>query len=232
MSINVAIIPARGGSKRFPDKNITLLNGKPLIAWTIEAALDSALFDKVIVSTDSHDIADIAKNIGAEVPFIRPENLSGDNATSSDVVKHAVEYIEENDQIIVNTVCFLQPTSPLRNARHIHEAFSIYTQKQAKSVISVCKVEHSVQLCNTLNDNLSMNNFIPQKDNIRSQDHEQFYRLNGAIYLFDKSHFKDISKIYDSNSYAYIMDRRSSIDIDYKEDLLVAEVFFNMEAIS
>lgn len=224
MTYKLALIPARGGSKRIPDKNIKILNGKPLIAWTIIAAKESGLFDEILVSTDSEKIATIANDYGASVPFLRPSQISGDTATTAEVVRHAVSYIENANRISVDTVCLLQPTSPLRNTHHIKEAFDLYHDKGAKSVISVCKVEHPIQLCNQLNDTLSMNDFILKKNNIRSQEHNEYYRLNGAIYIFDALHIDDISTIYDENSYAYIMDRKSSVDIDEEEDFLYAEI--------
>lgn len=223
MTYKIALIPARGGSKRLPDKNIKLLNGKPLIAWTIIAARESGLFDDIIVSTDSENIASLAKKFGANVPFIRPQNLSDDTATTAEVVRHAVDFIQQAEKVSIDIICLLQPTSPLRTATHIKEAFNLYKEKKAKSVISVCKVEHSLQLCNQLSNTLSMEGFIKLENNTRSQDHPVYYRLNGAIYIFDKIHFNDISKIYDKNSYAYIMNRISSVDIDEKEDFIFAE---------
>ncbi|MCK7172453.1 pseudaminic acid cytidylyltransferase [Enterobacter cloacae] len=223
MTYKIALIPARGGSKRLPDKNIKLLNGKPLIAWTIIAARESGLFDDIIVSTDSENIASLAKKFGANVPFIRPQNLSDDTATTAEVVRHAVDFIQQAEKVSIDIICLLQPTSPLRTATHIKEAFNLYKEKKAKSVISVCKVEHSLQLCNQLSNTLSMEGFIKLENNTRSQDHPVYYRLNGAIYIFDKMYFNDISKIYDKNSYAYIMNRISSVDIDEKEDFIFAE---------
>lgn len=223
MTYKIALIPARGGSKRLPDKNIKLLNGKPLIAWTIIAAKESGLFDEIIVSTDSENIASLAKSFGASVPFIRPQNISNDTATTAEVVRHAVDFIQQAEKKSIDTICLLQPTSPLRTATHIKEAFDLYKEKKAKSVISVCKVEHSLQLCNQLSNTLSMKDFIKLENNTRSQEHPVYYRLNGAIYIFDKMHFDDISKIYDNNSYAYIMNRTSSVDIDEKEDFIFAE---------
>lgn len=228
MTFRIALIPARGGSKRLPDKNIKVLNGKPLIAWTIIAAKESGLFDEVIVSTDSENIATIAKKYGANVPFIRPQNISDDTATTAEVVRHAVNFIQQAGKCSIDTVCLLQPTSPLRTASHIKEAFDLYNEKKANSVISVCKVEHSIQLCNKLNETLSMDGFIKLEDNKRSQEHPVYYRLNGAIYIFDKIHFENISKIYDQNSYAYIMNRTSSIDIDEREDFIFAESLFRL----
>lgn len=132
MTYKIALIPARGGSKRLPDKNIKLLNGKPLIAWTIIAAKESALFDEVIVSTDSENIAAIAKHYGANVPFIRPQNISNDNATTAEVVNHAVNFIQDVEKVSIDTICLLQPTSPLRTTTHIKEAFALYKEKKGK----------------------------------------------------------------------------------------------------
>ncbi|ELV2779730.1 acylneuraminate cytidylyltransferase family protein, partial [Enterobacter cloacae] len=171
MTYKIALIPARGGSKRLPDKNIKLLNGKPLIAWTIIAARESGLFDDIIVSTDSENIASLAKKFGANVPFIRPQNLSDDTATTAEVVRHAVDFIQQAEKVSIDIICLLQPTSPLRTATHIKEAFNLYKEKKAKSVISVCKVEHSLQLCNQLSNTLSMEGFIKLENNTRSQDH-------------------------------------------------------------
>ncbi|HAS1172129.1 TPA: acylneuraminate cytidylyltransferase family protein, partial [Enterobacter cloacae] len=123
MTYKIALIPARGGSKRLPDKNIKLLNGKPLIAWTIIAARESGLFDDIIVSTDSENIASLAKKFGANVPFIRPQNLSDDTATTAEVVRHAVDFIQQAEKVSIDIICLLQPTSPLRTATHIKEAF-------------------------------------------------------------------------------------------------------------
>ena len=117
--MKIAIIPARGGSKRLPGKNIKLLGGKPLIAWTIEAAIKSNIFDHIFVSTDSEEIASVSRDYGAKVPFLRPAELASDTATTNDVVTHLVEWFEKEYNKEVTTVAILQPTSPLRNAQHI-----------------------------------------------------------------------------------------------------------------
>ena len=124
MNLNIAIIPARGGSKRLPNKNKLPLAGKPLITWTIEAALESQLFDLVLVSTDSQDIANISANSGAIVPFLRPAELATDTATTNDVISHMVKWVESKYREVAR-VTLLQPTSPLRNANHIKEAMDL-----------------------------------------------------------------------------------------------------------
>ena len=228
MSLNIAIIPARGGSKRLPNKNIMLLADKPLIVWTIEAALDSHCFDHVYVSTDSQDIAIIAQIAGAEVPYLRPDNLATDEAATNDVVEHLVEWVEKN-VASVTKVTILQPTSPLRTAFHIKEAFSLYKKKKANAIVSVCELEHPYQFCNKLDPSLSLDNFLNQKNNKRTQELERYYRLNGAIYLFDRGFVGKQSELYGPNSFAYIMNSRDSVDIDNEFDFEFANFLMNLK---
>jgi len=225
--MNIAIIPARGGSKRLPGKNIKLLADKPLIAWTIEAALESNVFDHVFVSTDSDEIAQVSKAFGAEVPFLRPMELATDNATTNDVVTHLVEWFEEEHHKEVTTIAILQPTSPLRNAQNIQEAFEVMKGKHAKAVISVCELEHPIQFCNKLGSDGSMDGFIKQDNIKRTQDLEPYYRLNGAIYIFLRSYVSKLSKLYSEGTYSYLMSRSSSIDIDTLDDFILAEYYYN-----
>ena len=221
MSLKIAIIPARGGSKRLPNKNILPLDGKPLIVWTIEAALDSQLFDMVLVSTDSQDIADISISAGAMVPFLRPVELASDTATTNDVVSHMVKWVEaEHD--VVELVALLQPTSPLRDANNIKDAMKLYEEKNASSVISVCELDHPIQYCNRLPNDFSMKDFVTVSANKRTQDLEPYYRLNGAIYIFERKFVGFLSEIYSDNSFSYIMNKESSVDIDDEYDFLFA----------
>lgn len=220
----LAIIPARGGSKRLPRKNVLPLNGKPLIAWTIEAALSSKFIDKVIVSTDDKEVSEIAETFGATVPFVRPSTLSSDTSTSVDVVKHALEFLYENSDIY-DIVILLQPTSPLRTTKHINEAMQLFRNKKASGVISVCPSEHSPLWANVLNEDFDMSNFISNEfKNIRSQDLPTFYRLNGAIYISNTTTFKKESTfILSKNLFAYVMQPNESTDIDEKVDFYAAE---------
>lgn len=220
----VSIITARGGSKRLPNKNTLPLLGKPLIAWTIEAALKAENIHKVIVSTDDEEIATIAKKYGAEVPFLRPAELSSDTASSADVVAHCLHFLKEQGEDF-NYFVLLQPTSPLRSAEDIDLAIQLAIDKNADSVTSVTTCEHSPLWINTLNDDLSMAEFIrPEVINKRSQDLPDYYRINGAIYLCHIQRFLEDKKfIFDSNSFAYKMDQLNSIDIDTKLDFLIAE---------
>lgn len=217
MSLNIAIIPARGGSKRLPNKNIKILAGKPLITWTIKAAIESRCFDHVYVSTDSEEIARVARSVGAEVPFLRPKHLATDEATTNDVVTHLVEWVEVNISPVAQ-VAILQPTSPLRTATHIQEALILYQKKQANAIISVCELEHPYQYCNKIDASLSLIGFIHPNDSKRTQELEQYYRLNGAIYVFDRVLVGKLSNIYDAKSFAYVMSNRVSVDIDNEFD--------------
>ena len=224
--MKIAIIPARGGSKRLPGKNIKDLAGKPMIAWTIEAALDSQVFDHIFVSTDDEKIAEVAKQTGAKVPFLRPSELATDEATTNDVVTHLVEWFESDYNQQVSTIAILQPTSPLRNARHIKEAMYLMEKKTAKAVVSVCEVEYPMQFCNTLKKDGSMEGFIKPENLKRTQGLEPYYRLNGAIYLFEKGYVGKLTDLYSKGTYAYVMGVRESVDVDTAQDFKLAELAF------
>jgi len=214
----LAIIPARGGSKRLPRKNILDLNGKPLIAYSIEASLNSKYIDKVIVSSDDNEILDIAKKYGART-IKRPNYLATDTATSFDVIKHTIENSEKYDYIIL-----LQPTSPLRNSKHIDKAIELLENKNANAIVSVCEMDHSPLWSNTLDDTLSMGDFLRNDVlNKRSQDLETYYRLNGAIYIYKTDKLLEENRLFfEDGIYAYKMDRKSSIDIDEELDFKIA----------
>jgi len=224
----LAIIPARGGSKRLPRKNILPLAGKPLIAWTIEAAIESAYIDKVIVSTDDTEIGAVAESYGVDMPFYRPAYLSSDTATSIDVVLHAIDKLSETNEYY-DLIVLLQPTSPLRGSEHINQAFIEYVEKKAVSIVSVCKTEHSPIWCNTLPLNNSMTGFLPSEfKNMRSQDLPTYYRLNGAIYISSVDNLKKTkSFIEGEKAFASIMATEKSIDIDELIDFQIAEMLID-----
>lgn len=221
-ALNVAVIPARGGSQRLPNKNSKRFCGKPLIMWTIEAALACHLYDLVLVSTDSDEIAHIAHAGGASVPFKRPAELATDTATTNEVIRHAINWIEENVGA-VSRVTLLQPTSPLRTAQDIIRAMDLYEAKQASAVVSVSRTAHPIQFCNTLPADLTMEGFIKTADNKRTQELPEHWYLNGAIYIFDRRYVGCLSEIYGKNTYAYIMERERAIDIDDELDFIIAE---------
>ncbi|CAM4089993.1 acylneuraminate cytidylyltransferase family protein [Vibrio neonatus] len=211
----IALIPARGGSKRLPRKNILSLAGKPLINWTIEAARKCSYIDEIIVSTDDQDIMDVAVDCGAVVPELRPKALSSDEAKTEDVVFYTLEKFAQDADILI----LLQPTSPLRQAKHIEQALDLFIEKEAFSIVSVTPCEHSPLWSNTLPEDHCLGSFISDNANKRSQELGDYYRLNGAIYIFDVSELKILEKLaYTDNSYAYIMNNESSIDIDNQLD--------------
>ncbi|MBL1243427.1 MAG: acylneuraminate cytidylyltransferase family protein [Sulfurimonas sp.] len=217
----LAVVPARGGSKRLAKKNILDLNGKPLITYTIEAGLESQYIDKLVVSSDNEEILSVAKKYDIK-SLKRPDELASDTATTVDVLIHAIESTPQQYKYLV----LLQATSPLRTAKHIDEAIELFETKSADAIISVVEVEHSPLWSNKLDEDLSMKNFISQDIlNKRSQDLEPYYRLNGAIYIINITKFLEEKSFFlQENSYAYVMDKMSSVDIDEEIDFMLAEV--------
>ena len=221
---NIAIIPARSGSKGLPDKNIKMLSGKPLIAWSIEAAISSGVYDEVMVSTDSEKYADIARSFGAKVPFLRSAEASSDTSSSWDAVREVILKYQELGQHF-DTFTLLQPTSPLRSADDIKGSFDQMLDKNARTIVSVCETEDSPYTCNTLPESMSMQDFfIEEYKNTRRQDLLKCYRLNGAIYLSKVDDFLKDGDIYASDCYAYIMDGTRSVDIDTDLDFKIAQL--------
>ena len=218
-----ALIPARGGSKRLPCKNVKLLVDKPLIAWSIEVAKASKYIDRVVVSTDDEEIKQVSEQYGAEVPFLRPEHLSNDHASSFDVIKHAISFLQLNqpNELIV----LLQPTSPLRLVSEIDTALEFFVQKNAKGVVSISETEHSPMWSNTLPEDGCMSDFIrPEVQGKRSQDLPTFFRLNGSIYIYETLSLLEQSKIFfNENVYGFQTSLETAVDIDTGLDFLVAE---------
>ena len=223
---HLAIIPARSGSKGLKDKNIKALNGIPLLAYSIEAALKSGMFSHVMVSTDSQVYAEIAKKHGAEVPFLRDEINASDSASSWDVVKEVLRKYREMG-VEFETVTLLQPTSPMRNAGDICAAYDLYYKNHATSVVAVCEVEHSPLWCNTLPESLCMDGFLNLANNRQRQQLSAYYRINGSIYITNVEHLLGGKNLYDEGSYAYVMPAERSIDIDTQLDFWIAEAVMN-----
>ena len=217
----LGIIPARGGSKRLPRKNVLDLAGKPLIAWTIDAAKGSKYIDKIIVTSDDDEILQISDDLSVDTNK-RPDELASDTATTVAVTEHTIDNLNDTYDFII----ILQPTSPLRTFKHIDEAIELLFKKKADAIVSVCETEHSPLWSNTLSDNKSMEGFI-SKDylNKRGQDLPKYFRLNGAIYICDVCKFKQYqSLLIDKNIYAYEMSSEDSIDIDTQIDFDLAEI--------
>jgi N-acylneuraminate cytidylyltransferase/CMP-N,N'-diacetyllegionaminic acid synthase len=219
----LGIIPARAGSKGIPGKNIKPLAGKPLIIHTIKAALASGVFDFLLVSTDGEDIAEASLSAGAEVPFLRPAELATDSAKSSDVLRHAMAWCESRGKKF-DWVAILQPTSPLRSSEDIINSCKLMIERQAKAVVSVCETAHHSWLINTLPDDHCLEHFIRPEANQIRQQLPVFYLLNGAIYLIQWDYFLKNDSFYGPQTYAYIMPKERSVDIDTPLDFALAEV--------
>lgn len=219
---NLAVILARSGSKGLPNKNIKPMAGKPLLAYTVEAALESGEFDIVHVSSDSEEYVNIAKKYGADVPFLREESLATDNSSSWDTIRYVVAEYKKRGKTF-DTVTLLQPTSPLRDSIDIQNAFKVFEDKGASSVVSVCEVDHSPLLCNNLPEDNSLNGFIDCEKVGRRQDMSTFYRINGAIYIQKMELLISGGSLYGEKSFAYVMDKYHSVDIDDEMDFFVAE---------
>lgn len=224
----IAVIPARGGSKRLPRKNILPLRGKPLIVWTIESALRSSYVDKVCLSTDSPEIASIGSDAGASVPFLRPAEFSGDAADSAGVLLHALDYYRAEGKNYDYAV-LLQPTTPLRSAADIDASIELCLEKKAESVTSLCETDHSPLWENTLPADNSMMEFDRDiYSTMRSQDLPKYYRYNGAIYVVATEAFRATRDfVSKKSSFAYIMPRERSVDIDEAVDFVVAEAIMS-----
>jgi N-acylneuraminate cytidylyltransferase/CMP-N,N'-diacetyllegionaminic acid synthase len=218
----IALIPARGGSKGIPGKNTKLLNGVPLIAYTITAAKNAKCIDRIIVSTDDTNIADISKNYGAEVPFIRPADLAQDNSQAIDTYLYTIHKLEEILGLAINEICVLLPTCPLRTCHDIDSAGSIFYANNADSVISYTQESHPLFWHKYIDSNLRFVNIFEENVLNNRQDLRVSYYPNGAIYFFKVDILKE-RKYYTNRSYAYIMPRERSIDIDTLQDFAYAE---------
>tara|TARA_Y100000766_G_C18734848_1_gene520644 strand:- start:93 stop:788 length:696 start_codon:yes stop_codon:yes gene_type:complete len=224
----VAIIPARAGSKRLKNKNKLKIGGKSLVDIAINTSEDSSFLDQIILTSDDDEV--LSKAYGDKVSKVeRPSELASDNASTIDVVKHSLEEFSLlQDEIVI----LLQPTSPLRTTDDIDNSLIFYQNKRAESVISVSETDHSPLWCNTLEENLEMNNFLGGNiENIRSQDLPTYYRINGAIYITTCNQIISNKKfITSTKSYAFVMDKLNSIDIDNELDYTIAKVIYNSKS--
>ena len=214
-----AVIPARGGSKGIFRKNLSLISNQPLIGFSIEAAIKSRLIDRVIVSSDDDEIIKVAKSFGAEVPFKRPDEISSDKTAMIDVLKHAVNFLFEKNEVI-EAIVLLQPTSPLRTEKHIDDSIAIFRKSNPSSVVSVVEVPHQYNPHSvySLNGNGELNPFNEKKFNTR-QDKQIFYARNGPAILVVKPSTILNNELYGSSCLPYFMKKEDSLDIDTKEDL-------------
>jgi len=219
MSEIVGLITARGGSKSIPRKNLKMLAGKPLIAWTIEAALQSPSLDRVIVSTDDVEIAEVSRQWGAEVPFIRPAELAQDDSSHVSVVVHTVRWLESYQGTRPNYLVLLQPTSPLRTAEDIEAAVQVAFKKKADSVVSVSETHHHPYLMKRIMEDGILADFMsgvpqPGSRSIRRQDLPPVYSVNGAIYLTQCELLLNSQTLLSPRTFPYIMPPQRSLQVD------------------
>lgn len=221
---NIAIIPARSGSKGVKDKNIRELLGKPLLAYSIEAAEKSGCFDNIFVSTDDERYALIAEKYGADASFLRSEETSSDTADSWSVVREVIDRLKIQGKRYDN-IMLLQPTSPLRTEQDIISSFDLMALKNANAILSITEAEHSPLWCNTIEEDLCMDHFRNEKyAKYPRQMLPKYYRLNGAIYLLKTEELYK-QKMFADKCYAYIMPEERSIDIDTEMDFKIAELY-------
>ena len=221
----VALIPARGGSKAIPRKNLVRIAGRPLIAYAIEAARKATSVDRVIVSTDDNEIADLALKLGAEVPFLRPAELADDAAPMLGVMRHALEWMEA-DGMFVEALVLLQPTSPLRASRHVEEAIALFRSAHASSVVSVVEVPHQfnpVSIMKLSAQGTLAPFFEDQAVVSRRQEKPKAYARNGPAVLVCHPDTLRSGELYGASCRPYIMSVEDSLDVDATIDLSIAE---------
>ncbi|HDY90210.1 MAG TPA: pseudaminic acid cytidylyltransferase [bacterium] len=225
--MNVAIIPARSGSKRIPGKNIKSFAGKSIISYSIAAAKITGLFDRIIVSTNSNQIAEIARQYGAEVPFRRPSNLSDDNIDIAPVVEHAINWLNSKGQR-VKYFCNIYPTAPFIRPDDLRDAFSILRDKKAAEVFSVTTFPFPVFRALRVAQNGHLEMFWPENELKRSQDLEEAYQDAGQFYWFDSEAFLKNKKNWDPGALPFFIPRYLVQDIDTPEDWQRAELMFEV----
>jgi len=224
----LGLIPARGGSKGIPGKNIVALAGKPLLAWTCEAARASRSLSRVVLSTDDPKIAEVGRTCGVEVPFLRPVELARDDTPSVDVALHALQWLSAREDWQADVVVLLQPTSPLRSPQHIEAALAMLECTGADTVVSVVEVPHNFHPWSVMKPNgIWLEDFmLPPKgtDRFRRQNLPRLYARNGPAVLVTRAiTIQTERSFYGKRVAGYVMDRWTSLDIDDREDLELAE---------
>ncbi|GKX65523.1 cytidylyltransferase domain-containing protein [Inconstantimicrobium mannanitabidum] len=220
----LAIIPARGGSKGLPRKNVKELDGKPLISYTIEEAKKSKYIDRIVVSTEDEEIAKVSKQFGAQVPCLRPQELAEDYSTSVDCVLHMLKWLKYSENYTPDYVCLLQCTSPLRDSDDIDGAIEKIIEIGMDAVVSICEAEVNPYWTTILNGD-KLEYFLEEGRKItRRQELPKVYRVNGAIYLIETKVFVENKTFEPENLTGFIMNNNRSIDIDNNEDFMLAEL--------
>ncbi|MEZ9778842.1 pseudaminic acid cytidylyltransferase [Vibrio sp. 10N.261.54.A5] len=225
--MKIAIIPARGGSKRIPRKNIKDFHGKPMIAYSIEAALTSGCFDKVIVSTDDAEIAEVARAYGADTPFLRPVNISDDYATTMDVMEHAIQWcLKEGWEL--EAVCCLYATAPFVRASDLQKGHDLLNNSDAEYVFSATSFPFPIQRAIKLDNSGSVSMFSPENELVRSQDLEEAYHDAGQFYWGRSEAFLNKLSVFSPHSKVVLLPRSRVQDIDTLEDWVSAEHLFSI----
>ncbi len=225
--MNLLIIPARGGSKRIPRKNIKNFQGKPIIEWTIKESKKLKNFDKFIVSTDDNEIAKISKNAGFEIPFLRPKDLSGDYTSTRDVIVHCIKFFK-NKSIEFKNICCLYPTSPLLNSSYISEALKKLNEiKKDIYIFSAIKYSHPIQRSFFIEKNGFSKMVFPESSNKRTQDLNPAFHDAGQFYIASEKTWLNKENIFE-NGLPYILPKMRAIDIDTIEDWELAESMYEI----
>ncbi|MDP4491803.1 pseudaminic acid cytidylyltransferase [Vibrio sp. AH4] len=225
--MKIAIIPARGGSKRIPRKNIKAFHGKPMIAYSIEAALASGCFDKVIVSTDDAEIEAVAVAYGAEVPFLRPADISNDYATTMDVMAHAIHWCQ-NEGWDVEVVCCLYATAPFVSPEDLQQGYALLRDPSVQFAFSATSFPFPIQRAIKLDKEGAVSMFTPENEQVRSQDLEEAYHDAGQFYWGKTSAFLAKLSLFSPHSKAVLLPRNRVQDIDTHEDWEFAESLFSV----
>lgn len=228
----LAIIPARGGSKGLPGKNIKELCGKPLIAWTVEAGLGSQYIDEVMVTTDSEEIACIAREFGASVPFVRPAELASDTATSFDVVKHAINFYKDKLNKKFDYVVMLEPTSPLRDKDDIDSAIEqLLSNPHASAIVGICKTEsQNPAFLATKNDNDCLVGYVNKDMRVlRRQEISDVYFFEGSVYVSHIATLLDRKTFYHECTLGYEVPKWKSPEIDDIDDFIIVEALMKFK---
>lgn len=225
--MKVAIIPARGGSKRIPRKNIKAFHGKPMIAYSIEAAIASGCFDKVIVSTDDTEIAAVAEAHGAHVPFLRPADISDDYATTMDVMAHAIHWCQ-NEGWDIDAVCCLYATAPFVLPKDLQQGYALLQGEGVQFAFSATSFPFPIQRAIKLDSDGSVSMFAPENEQVRSQDLEEAYHDAGQFYWGKTRAFLEKYSIFSPHSKAVLLPRNRVQDIDTQEDWELAESLFSV----
>ncbi|GAB7022251.1 pseudaminic acid cytidylyltransferase [Salidesulfovibrio brasiliensis] len=221
----IAIIPARGGSKRIPRKNVKPFCGKPMIAWPIETLLDSKLFDHVYVSTDSEEIASVAREWGAEIPFMRPDELADDYATTEDVVLHALDTLQSSG-LIVDKLCCVYPTSIFLTPELLEEGFELINSQNYQMVMSITEFPFPIQRALTQNKDGRLSYAQPEHMYTRSQDLPDRFQDAAQFYLCDGPTLTKTRKMFGEQVGGVTISRKNVVDIDTPEDWDVAQMRF------